>query len=48
LPNASQCRIVHTVLDDSHVRMIKDTVDPTVWRALGTRNRGEVLKDRDY
>lgn len=39
---------VHTVLGDGHVRTIKDTIDPAVWRALGTRNGGEVLKDGEF
>lgn len=39
---------VHTLLGDGHVRTIKDTIDPAVWRAIGTRNGGEVLKDGDF
>lgn len=41
-------RIVRTLLGDGHVRTIKDTIDPAVWRALGTRDGGEALKDGDY
>jgi prepilin-type processing-associated H-X9-DG protein len=39
---------VNTVLGDGSVRFIKETIALTVWRALGTRNGGEVLNEADY
>lgn len=40
--------LVHSVFADGHVRTIKESIDPAVWQALGSRNGGEVLKDGEY
>ena len=34
---------VNTLMGDGSVRFIKDSVDLATWRALGTRNGGEVI-----
>lgn len=39
--------IVNVCFGDGHVSAIRDTIDLEVWRALGTRNGGEVL-DNDF
>ena len=39
---------VNLVFGDGSVRFIKDSVALPVWRALGTRNGGEVLSSSDY
>ena len=36
---------VNLLLGDGSVRFARDTVDPTLWRALGTRIGGEVIGD---
>ncbi len=35
--------IVNTCLMDGSVRSVSETIDPTVWRSLGTRQGGEVV-----
>jgi prepilin-type N-terminal cleavage/methylation domain-containing protein/prepilin-type processing-associated H-X9-DG protein len=39
---------VNILLGDGSVRFIKDTVALAVWRALSTRNGGEILGSSDY
>ncbi|WP_406698923.1 DUF1559 domain-containing protein [Singulisphaera sp. Ch08] len=39
---------VHSTFADGHVQFIRETVDISVWRALGTRDRGEVISSSDY
>ena len=39
---------VNTLMGDGTVRFIKDGVDLTTWRALGTRNGGEVISGYAY
>jgi prepilin-type N-terminal cleavage/methylation domain-containing protein/prepilin-type processing-associated H-X9-DG protein len=39
---------VNLLLGDGSVRFIKDTVDLTAWRALGTRAGGEVISSDSY
>ncbi len=34
---------VTTLFSDGHVRAIKETIDPRLWRALGTRDGGEAV-----
>lgn len=36
---------VNVLLGDGSVRFIRDAVDPTTWRSLGTRNGNEVIGD---
>ena len=36
-------RLVNAAFGDGHVKAIKDDIDLTVWRALGTRNGGETI-----
>ncbi len=36
-------RFVNAAFGDGHVKAIKDDIDLTVWRALGTRNGGETI-----
>jgi prepilin-type N-terminal cleavage/methylation domain-containing protein/prepilin-type processing-associated H-X9-DG protein len=38
---------VHAMMGDGSVKFIKDTVSLTIWRAVGTRNGGEVISS-DY
>jgi prepilin-type processing-associated H-X9-DG protein len=40
--------VVNVLLTDGSVRAVKDTVNRTVWRALGTRAGGEVVSSSDY
>jgi prepilin-type N-terminal cleavage/methylation domain-containing protein len=40
--------IVNALLTDGSVRSVKSTVSRFVWRALGTRNKGEVISASDY
>jgi prepilin-type N-terminal cleavage/methylation domain-containing protein/prepilin-type processing-associated H-X9-DG protein len=37
--------LVNAVMMDGSVRMVADTIDPSVWRALGTRAGGEVASE---
>jgi prepilin-type processing-associated H-X9-DG protein len=39
---------VNAVLMDGSVRFVTDGVDPKVWRAISTRNGGEVVSDGAY
>lgn len=39
---------VNTLLADGHVRFVGNSVDVTVWRALGSRNGGEQLSRTDW
>jgi prepilin-type processing-associated H-X9-DG protein len=39
---------VNLMLADGSVRFIKSSVDLTTWRALGTRNGGEVVSSDAY
>jgi prepilin-type processing-associated H-X9-DG protein len=39
---------VNAVFGDGSVRWVKNTVDPTVWRGLGTIAGGEVLSADQY
>lgn len=39
---------VNLLLLDGHVQYIKEAIHLGVWRALGSRNGGEVLSDADY
>ena len=39
---------VNTLFADGHVQFIKESVSPQVWRAIGTRNGGEVISMTDY
>lgn len=39
---------VHTLMCDGHVQFLKDTVNVTVWQALGSRNGGEVISSDAY
>ena len=36
---------VMTVFCDGHMRFFSNSVDLTVWRAVSTRNMGEVVSD---
>jgi prepilin-type processing-associated H-X9-DG protein len=39
---------VNVVFGDGSVRFIKDSTDMIVWRALSTRNGGEIIGGMDY
>ncbi|RUL88329.1 H-X9-DG-CTERM domain-containing protein [Tautonia sociabilis] len=39
---------VNVLFCDGHVDFIQETVDPTVWRGLSTRSRGEVISSEAY
>ncbi len=39
---------VNLLLGDGSVRFIKSTIALSVWRALGTRNGGEIINSSDY
>jgi prepilin-type N-terminal cleavage/methylation domain-containing protein/prepilin-type processing-associated H-X9-DG protein len=39
---------VNVLMGDGHVQFIKDSIAPTVWLYLGTRNGGEVLSSDQY
>ena len=39
---------VNSLFCDGSVRYIKDTIDPTTWRALSTMNGGEVVSSDSY
>jgi len=39
---------VNVALADGSVRFVKNTVNPVTWRALGTRNGGEVISADSY
>jgi prepilin-type N-terminal cleavage/methylation domain-containing protein/prepilin-type processing-associated H-X9-DG protein len=39
---------VNTLMTDGSVKFIKDSVNPTTWWALGTRNGGEVIDASSY
>ena len=36
---------VNVMLGDGSVRFVRNGIDPATWRALGTRNGGEVIGD---
>ena len=40
-------RSVNAAFGDGHVKAIKDDIDLTVWRALGTRNGGETIPKKE-
>jgi prepilin-type N-terminal cleavage/methylation domain-containing protein/prepilin-type processing-associated H-X9-DG protein len=37
--------VVNTLMMDGSVRTVSNNINPTIWRALGTRNGGEVISD---
>ena len=39
---------VNTLFADGHVQFVKESINVKVWRALGTRNGGEVVSAGDY
>jgi prepilin-type N-terminal cleavage/methylation domain-containing protein/prepilin-type processing-associated H-X9-DG protein len=39
---------VNALFCDGHVQFLKDSVNPTSWRALATRGGGEVVSSSDY
>ena len=39
---------VNTLFGDGTVRFVKDTVSLPTWRALGTRNGGEIISADAY
>lgn len=39
---------VNTLFADGHVQFVKESIDAKVWRAIGTRNGGEVVSAGDY
>jgi prepilin-type processing-associated H-X9-DG protein len=39
---------VNSLMADGHVRFIKDTINVTVWQALGTCSGGEVISADAY
>lgn len=39
---------VHVAFGDGHVRFIRESVSLPIWRAMGTRNRGEVISADRY
>jgi type II secretory pathway pseudopilin PulG len=39
---------VNSLLADSHVQFVKDSVDVATWQALGSRNGGEVISSDAY
>ncbi len=39
---------VDVLFGDGHVRFLKDAINPTVWRGLGTRAGGEVVSDSAF
>jgi len=41
-------RGVNGLFADGHVRYLRDGIDVTVWRAIGTRNGGEPVSSADY
>lgn len=43
--NSAHAGGVNVLLGDGHVRAVQQSIDLRVWRALGTRNGGEVLTD---
>ena len=44
-PSSAHTGGVNVLLGDGSVRFVTDTIDLPTWRALGTRNGGEVLGD---
>jgi prepilin-type processing-associated H-X9-DG protein len=47
-PSSAHPGGVNVLFGDGSVHFIKDSVALNVWRALGTRNGGEVLSNSDY
>jgi prepilin-type N-terminal cleavage/methylation domain-containing protein/prepilin-type processing-associated H-X9-DG protein len=39
---------VNVLLCDGHVAFVRDSVDPSSWRALSTRSRGEVVSSEAF
>ncbi|MDG3003859.1 DUF1559 domain-containing protein [Paludisphaera mucosa] len=39
---------VNTLFGDGSVHFIKDTIDPSIWRALGTKASGEIVDSAGY
>lgn len=40
--------LAHVLFVDGHVRSLKSSLDLNVWRALGTRNGGEVISEQSF
>ncbi len=47
-PNSRHSGGVNEAYSDGSVRFIKNSVNPTSWWALGTRNGGEVVSSDSY
>ena len=47
-PSSSHPGGVNILLGDGSVRFIKETIALNVWRALSTRNGGEIVSGSDY
>ena len=47
-PSSAHPGGVNLAFGDGSVRFIKDTIALTVWRALSTRNGGEIVSGSDY
>jgi hypothetical protein len=39
---------VNALFADGHVQFVKQTIQANIWRAIGTRNGGEVISANDY
>ena len=39
---------VNALFADGHVQFVKQTIQANIWRAIGTRNGGEVISADDY
>ncbi|MEO6808791.1 MAG: H-X9-DG-CTERM domain-containing protein, partial [Isosphaeraceae bacterium] len=39
---------VNVSFADGHVRFVRDTITLSVWRAIGTRNGGEVIGEESF
>ena len=44
-PSSAHPGGVNAVMGDGSVRFLQDSINLATWRALGTRNRGEVIGD---
>ncbi len=47
-PSSAHPGGVNVAFGDGSVRFLKDSVSLPIWRALSTRNGGEVLSGSDY
>lgn len=45
--SSNHSRGVNALFADGHVHWVKNTINISVWRALGTRNGGELIPDSD-